>query len=127
MGLMNVDRAKRKEIKVRFSLDALKNRKINQLQPSELGRVYLAILEMKTFHIYLIDDITKGMPLDFCIALRQKLTDLFDAGSIILFLSTEEDFMNKDRIRAATEFKWLRRISNLKDQEAEKSCDDSDE
>ena len=126
MGLMKLDKTKRKEIKSRFSLDSIKKKKIKQLEIAELGRVYLAILEMKTFPIYLIDDVPKGMLLDFCTALKQKIFELYENDSIILFLSSEAHYhySEKNQVKLAEEsLAWFKKINALLD---EKEVDEMD-
>jgi hypothetical protein len=97
MDLLELDKAKREEITARFCLESIQNKKFRKLDSEELGNVFLAILDMKPFNVYLIDDIGRGMYWDFCLALKNKLDVLWQAGSTVLFLSTPFVYRTKDR------------------------------
>jgi ABC-type transport system involved in multi-copper enzyme maturation permease subunit len=118
MDLMRTATEKRKEIISQFSLEPAWKKKFCQLDIEELGNVFLAILELKTFDVYLIDDIGKGMLLDFCIALQDKISSLRDAeGAAVLFLWTDLSYVKKEKEKRLTFYEckdWINTIESLK-------------
>jgi hypothetical protein len=118
MDLMRTATEKRKEIISQFSLEPAWKKKFCQLDIEELGNVFLAILELKTFDVYLIDDIGKGMLLDFCIALQEKISILRDAeDAAVLFLWTDLSYVKKEKEKRLTFYEckdWLNTIESLK-------------
>jgi hypothetical protein len=119
MDLMGTDKAKRKEIISRFSLEAAWKKKFCKLNIEELGNVFLAILELKDFDVYLIDDIGKDMLLDFCFALKEKMVSLGKSnGAAVLFLTTEVSYVKtaKEKLLTFYECKgWVITIESLQD------------
>ncbi len=117
MDLMSTDKAKRKEIISRFSLEAAWKKKFCQLNIEELGNVFLAILELKDFDVYLIDDIGRDMLLDFCFALKEKMFSLWKSnGAAVLFLTTEVSYVKtaKEKLLTFYECKgWVNTIESL--------------
>ena len=97
MDLLKIDDAVRKDIAARFSLDAMANKKIRRLNIDERGRLILAILHLKPFPIYLIDDIGRGMLLEHCFTLDEKLLSLWDNGAAVLFLTGEISIILKSK------------------------------
>jgi len=91
MDLSGVDKEKRKEIEARFSLASFRGKRFNQLDMDELGQVFLAILDMKPFDIYLLNDVSRDMSFEFCLALKKKMDELKDSGSLVLFLYSSTD------------------------------------
>jgi ABC-type transport system involved in cytochrome c biogenesis ATPase subunit len=119
MDLMNTVADKRKEIISRFSLEAAWKKKFCKLNIEELGNVFLAILELKDFDIYLIDDIGKDMLLDFCFALKEKMVSLAESnGAAVLFLTTEVSYVKtaKEKLLSFYECNgWVSTIESLQD------------
>lgn len=90
MDLLKVDKSKRAEISAAFSLESIEVKKVGQLNGSEKGALLLALLEMKPFAVYLIGDITKDMPFDFCSRLDEKMFQLFSENErLVLHLFPE--------------------------------------
>lgn len=119
MNRMNIEKTKRKEIMASFGLDTLKNKTLGQLDLIESGNILLAILEMKTYPIYLINDIGKGMSLDFCIALKNKIEALWDAGSTILFLYTTPEFLKTSEgkyMMAVESQNWFKHVKDMEEE-----------
>lgn len=92
MDLLKVENAIREEITARLSLDIPSSRKLSRLNNNEKGAVILAILDMKPFAIYLIDDIAKNMPFEFCASLDKKMFELWDNGAAVLHLFSGINF-----------------------------------
>ncbi|MCX6584910.1 MAG: hypothetical protein NT166_32460 [Candidatus Aminicenantes bacterium] len=90
MDLLKVDKIKREEISVAFSLESFAAKKIHQLTGDEKGQLLLSLLEMKPFAIYLIGDIVKDMPFDFGSRLDNKMFQLYsDDEHLVLHLFPE--------------------------------------
>ncbi|MCU0287809.1 MAG: hypothetical protein MUF15_15640, partial [Acidobacteria bacterium] len=117
MDLTRTTKVKRKEIISRFSLETAWKKKFSQLKISELGYAFLAILELKQFDIYLIDDIGKNMLLNYCCDLADKVNALQEAGSTVLFLTTDVSYVKKENVKG-TFFEsphWVDTIIGIKD------------
>ncbi|MCX6584801.1 MAG: ABC transporter permease subunit [Candidatus Aminicenantes bacterium] len=91
MDLSGVDKEKRKEIEARCALASFRGKRFNQLDMDELGQVFLAILDMKLFDIYLLNDVSRDMSYEFCLALKKKMDELKDSGALVLFLYSSTD------------------------------------
>jgi hypothetical protein len=123
MGLLKIDETKRNEIIARFSLDTFSAKKFSELELDELGNIFLAILDMKQFDIYLIDDISRGMYGEFCFALKSKMDDLSQSdGAAVIFLSTDFNYLDKEKAeKGFFEFNgWLVRVEETREIMAKK-------
>ncbi|MDQ1351926.1 MAG: transporter permease subunit [Acidobacteriota bacterium] len=118
MDLMKVEDAKRKEIIARFSLESIENKKFRKLDIEELGNVFLAILEMKAFDVYLIDDIGRGMLGDFCFDLKTKMDDLWSSsGAAVLFIASDFYYLSKESIKKGyfEHNGWLNKVESIRE------------
>ncbi|MCU0289592.1 MAG: hypothetical protein MUF15_24765, partial [Acidobacteria bacterium] len=97
MDLMEVDKTKREEIKTRFSLDTMKNKKISDLDLIEKSKLSLSILAMKPFDVYILNNINKGLYEEHCITLTELLSDLQKNGKAIVFLAQDLGIIRKGR------------------------------
>ncbi|MCX6582819.1 MAG: hypothetical protein NT166_21800 [Candidatus Aminicenantes bacterium] len=116
--LMNIDEAERKDIAARFSLDAMANKKISRLNIDESGRLILAILHLKPFPVYLIDDIGRGMLLEHCFTLDEKLLSLWDNGAAVLFLTGEVSIVVKRKGKTLPYFEsdhWTNQVDAFRE------------
>jgi hypothetical protein len=94
MDLLKVDKSKRLEINDAFSLESFGAKKIRQLSGEEKGLLILSLLEMKPFAVYLIGDIVKDMPFDFCSRLDEKMFQLFSENErLVLHLFPEITYL----------------------------------
>jgi len=84
MDLLKVDKIKREEISNAFSLESFEAKKIRQLTGDEKGQLLLSLLEMKPFAVYLIGDIVKDMPFDFCSRLDNKMFQLYGENDMLV-------------------------------------------
>lgn len=116
MDFLGTIKDTRKEIVSRFSLEAAWNKKFSQLDITELGNVFLAVLDLKRFDIYLLDDIGKGMMLQYCIDLERKIFSLVRSGSTVLFLTTDLSYVKKEEEKKVTFFEtnqWIDTVKGL--------------
>lgn len=118
MDLLNVDKAKRKEIQSRYSLTSFRSKCFRQLDMNELGQVFLAILDMKIFDIYLLNDIARDMSTDFCIALKDRMDALCESGASVLFLYSSTEYLvfknSKPSKYFAELYHWYNVVEDLK-------------
>ena len=122
--LMRTEEAQLKEIINRFSLDAIWNKNISQLNYIEKGSLILSILFMKPVDVYLIDDIGRGMLLEHCFILEEKMTDLKNNGAAILFLTTDNFVIRKDHYKSCHFYKSDHWIYYIKGYKKDPECGD---
>lgn len=116
MNFFGTPKGTRKEIVSRFSLEAAWNKKFAELNITELGNVFLAVLDLKRLDVYLLDDIGKSMILQYCIDLERKIFSLVRAGSTVLFLTTELSYVKKEEEKKVTFFEtnqWIDTVKGL--------------
>ena len=89
MDLLHVPKEKRNEIIEKYHLEDFLKKRFSQLEIDEYGQVFLALLDMKTFDIYLINDITRAMFMDFAVKLDERMDQLCNDGALVLFLTTD--------------------------------------
>ncbi|MDQ1350899.1 MAG: transporter permease subunit [Acidobacteriota bacterium] len=65
-----------------------RRKKIKRLSEEELAGLLVCLLELKTFDIYLVNDIARGMSPEFARQVKEKFEALAAAGSTILFINT---------------------------------------
>ena len=71
---------------------------------------------VKRFDIYLLDDIGKGMMLQYCIDLERKIFSLVRSGSTVLFLTTDLSYVKKEEEKKVTFFEtnqWIDTVKGL--------------
>ncbi len=95
MDCLKVPAQKREEIFAAYNLKALGSKTFGQLDIIDLGKIYLALLDMKKFKVYLVNDVARGMTVDFAIELKDKLDNLWDEGALVLFLTTDPLLIKK--------------------------------
>lgn len=86
MGLMKLSKEEQAVIMTRHQLVPLLKKRAGALKIEEKGQVSLALLDMKKYLIYLINDIAAGMTTDFAKALKHRMETLGSEGSLVLFL-----------------------------------------
>jgi ABC-type transport system involved in multi-copper enzyme maturation permease subunit/ABC-type transport system involved in cytochrome c biogenesis ATPase subunit len=123
MDLAQVNKEKRKELESRFALDAFRDKRFSQLDNDELGRVFLALLDMKAFDIYLVNDVARDMPFEFACALNNRMKELASSGALVIFLfSRTNDFnfrsSNTWRYFSESDY-WMSIVESFKNESAE--------
>jgi hypothetical protein len=100
-------------------------KKIKHLDDHELGQLEIRILEMKPFDIYLIDNIARGMPVDFVIQLKEKMEGLKTGGKLVFYIDKHNSDMSIWKIKDNPsryfweDPNWTREVDSMK--EARKS------
>lgn len=92
-------------------------KKFSRLKTHEKGELMLAVLGMKTQHIYLVHDIARGMPIEFTVQLKEKLAALKEEGSLVLYL-TPDELINVKSIKKGQKFyesaTWCQLVDHYK-------------
>lgn len=95
MGLARTGKDRKAEIVSKYDLKPLWNKAFNELEGTEPNRVFLAMLHMRAFEIYLIDDAIHDMPLKFAKELKDDLTDLAKEKKALVLFTTDQDYLEK--------------------------------
>jgi hypothetical protein len=69
-----------------YQLTPLLRKSLHKLDLDQLGRVWLAILDIKPFDIYQMNNVTGGMTRDFAIKLKDRIDELWENNALVLFL-----------------------------------------
>ncbi len=112
-GLMKVSKERGKEIIRLNELAPVMNKRIRDLNKIELGNLFLSLLDMKAFAIYVLNNCTTGMTVEFAIQLKELLEEFLYKGAVILLLYTGELHLTraKEAVRIAHESKrWSKLI-----------------
>jgi ABC-type transport system involved in cytochrome c biogenesis ATPase subunit len=88
------------------------NRPVRRLESIDKGKLILALLRIKKRDIYLIDDVTRGLPCTVDIMLKEKMEQLKTAGSLVVFLTTD-DIMQKKPMDSGKHFYETASWSNV--------------
>jgi len=91
-------RSSGKQLKKMLSGPVIKNqvkKKFSQLDNRERGELLLALTPLKKEFTYLFHDIAAGMPVDFAIRFKEKMDDLKDQGSLVLYLTSDDAVRSK--------------------------------
>lgn len=127
MNMAGVSKAKRETILVRFVLKPILKKRFDRLTRDEVGQVMLAILEMKPYDFYLINNIARKMYWEFCYALVEKMHAISEAGAYVLFLTDQDVFMARDirrRVYFRESVSWIQNVTDFKDIDLNSEIDD---
>ena len=80
---------KQEAITGKYQLILLLRKPLRKLDPDQLGRVWLAILDIKPFDIYLMENVTSGMTRDFALKLKERIDELWENNALVLFLFSD--------------------------------------
>ncbi|MCX6578601.1 MAG: hypothetical protein NT166_00275 [Candidatus Aminicenantes bacterium] len=117
MDLADVPKEKKETILVRFSLKPILKKRFGRLNRDEMGQVMLALLEMKPYDFYLINNIARKMYWEFSRALVEKMHTLSEAGAAVLFLTDEYISMDRSirtRVYFHESYTWIQNVTDLK-------------
>ena len=117
MDLADVPKEKKETILVRFSLKPILKKRFGRLNRDEMGQVMLALLEMKPYDFYLINNIARKMYWEFSCALVEKMHTLSEAGAAVLFLTDEYISMDRSirkRVYFHESYTWIQNVTDLK-------------
>lgn len=109
----------RKELKSLFDSDEIKpirNKNIHQLMDHEKFEVLMGILSISSSDIYLINDITVGLPMTCAVKLKEKMEEL-KQDAIVIYLTRPEN-IGLPSLRNKTYFEegdaWLYLVESQK-------------
>jgi len=68
-------------------LAAIIGKRIEQLEDHEKFQVSLELMQMSESPVYLINDVTSGLPLDYSIRFKEKIDELTQQGAIVVYLT----------------------------------------
>ncbi|MDQ1349942.1 MAG: transporter permease subunit [Acidobacteriota bacterium] len=92
-------------------------KKFSRLKTHERGEIMLVVLGLKAQQIYLVDDIARGMPIEFTVQLKQKLTALKEEEALVLYL-TPDELINLKSIKKGQKFyestTWCQLVDHYK-------------
>ncbi len=124
MDLMQVAKPTRAEIIKNLNLEPLLKKRIGRLSRRELGRVFLAILEMRPFAFYLFNDVGRKMPLDFAVALKDKMNELYSADRTIIFVYSGIQILRprgRKKLGSGDSSNWESTVQSMADAVVEQS------
>jgi ABC-type transport system involved in multi-copper enzyme maturation permease subunit len=124
MDLMQVAKPTRAEIIKNLNLEPLLKKPIGRLSRRELGRVFLAILEMRPFAFYLFNDVGRKMPLDFAVALKDKMNELYSADRTIIFVYSGIQILRpqgRKKLGSGDSSNWESTVQSMADAVVEQS------
>lgn len=70
-------------------------KKFKKLSKDEQGKFILAVMGMKKFPIYLINDAARSMTPGFAVRFKKRMEDLSASGSLVLFLTPDIFFLSR--------------------------------
>jgi hypothetical protein len=92
-------------------------KKFSRLNNHEKGETLLAVMGMKNYHIYLVHDIARGMPIEFTVQLKDKLAALKEKDALVLYL-TRDELINVKSIKKGQKFyestTWCQLVDHYK-------------
>lgn len=111
--LMRVKNLKNNGLKIK----SISRKKFSRLKNHEKGEVMLALLGMKSQRIYLVNDIARGMPIEFTIQLKEKLVELKKEDVLVIYL-TRDELINVKSIKKEQKFyessTWCQLVDHYK-------------
>lgn len=100
-----------------LKIKPIARKKFSRLKNHEKGEAMLAVMGMKTQHIYLVHDIARGMPIEFTVQLKEKLAALKEEDSLVLYL-TRDELINVKSIKKEQKFyesaTWCQLVDHYK-------------
>lgn len=66
------------------------HKRIGHLDKQSKGEILLTLLDITPYQIYLIEDVGRGMPIDFNIRLKIKMDQLKSQGALVIYLTTDD-------------------------------------
>ncbi len=62
---------------------------MGELKPTQKFEVMLALLHMKPHDVYLLDNVTTGLPLGCALRLKDAMDELAAGGAAVIYLTTD--------------------------------------
>jgi ABC-type multidrug transport system ATPase subunit len=104
------------EFKIKMNLNRLNRYRLNDLEEVEKRRLLFSIVQLSKCSNYVIQDLAKGMPIDFILEFKENLRHLKRGGCSILYISDDVFFAPEigDRIGFLKKGKLLLELKGIK-------------
>lgn len=114
--MMNISEDEYEEFKLKFNLEHLKKKRINDLEEPDKRRLLFSAVQLIGSNNFIIHDLAKGMPIDFILELKENLRQLKKMGCSILYISDDVFFAPEigDRIGFLKKGKLLLELKGIK-------------
>jgi hypothetical protein len=86
-GLLKVPVKEKKTILDSAEIKSIADKTIDKLTKNEKFEIMMSLTRMTKKRVYLIDDITTGLPINYAIKLKERMVELTAEGSIVLYLT----------------------------------------
>ncbi len=118
--LLKLSQLEKANLQAALASGNLGRKTFGQLDNFEKGEVFLAVLPYFKHKIFLVDNVTEGMPVEFITRLNDIMRQWNEAGSAVLFLTTKRDVQTggagKSRKRNFDELEgWSEYVARLKE------------
>jgi len=117
MRLARTGKERKEEIISKYDLKPLWKKSFSALKGTEPGRVFMAMLHVRDFEIYLIDDAIDEMPLAFAKELKEGLAELAEKSKAMVIFTTDENYLEKRKKQHGHYYNlshiWLQRLDEL--------------
>jgi hypothetical protein len=117
-SLMKAPAVKKEAIIGKYQLTPLMRKPLHKLDLDQLGRMWLAILDIKPFDIYLMENITSEMTRDFAIKLKDRIDELWENNALVLFLFSDT-FLQLRNVEPGRYFmenhRWVHMLEDYRD------------
>jgi len=95
MRLARTGEERKEEIVSKYELKPVWRKKFDELSVEEKGRVFMAMLHIRDFAFYLIDDVIDGMPLKFAKGLKDDLVKLAEEKNAMVIFTYKDSYFEK--------------------------------
>ena len=92
-------------------------KKFGTLTCRQKGEILIAIMKMKHFSIYLLNDVVKDMPVEIHIRLKETMEEMANNGSLVIFLLTNPFIIDRSSQVKGDVFesdRWSLLVENFK-------------
>ncbi len=93
--LLNMSRSEEETLLSVPVVSSHSRKRFAQLDNRERGEVLLALTPTENNFIYLFQDMASGMPVDFAIRFKDKMDSLKRAGSLVIYLTSDDAVRSK--------------------------------
>jgi len=129
MGLARTGKERREEIVSKYDLKPLWRKAFRDLNAVEKGRVFMAMLYVRTFEIYLIDDALDGMSYRFAKELKDGLTELAEKEKAAAIFTINYGYVEKGKKQPPLSYTlfvpWMQQLDLQAEVEAKNDRDRS--
>jgi ABC-type transport system involved in multi-copper enzyme maturation permease subunit/ABC-type transport system involved in cytochrome c biogenesis ATPase subunit len=115
--LMKVPGKATKQVISSESLQSITRKRIHQLSEEERREILMALTRLRPFNVYIVNDITVGLSIDFALRLNDMMESLTAEGAIAIYLTStyiDENTDESEGISFFRETSWFYDIKRLK-------------